>query len=102
MVDQSTVPSSAIHNSCHPTSELLSGPSTLKRYLIIMLIYFNACIIFLPAYTEGRCKQCNAEDCGQCNNCVDNYKKKFGGPGKKKKGCVKRKCTGFLKVIIIM
>ena len=29
-----------------------------------------------------------AEDCGQCNNCLD--KKKFGGPGKKKKGCIKR------------
>ena len=45
MVDQSTVPSSAIHNSCHPTSELLSGPSTLKS-MYNMLIYFTACIIF--------------------------------------------------------
>ena len=57
----------------------------------------------MPAYAEGRCKQyngCKAEDCGQCNNCLD--KKKFGGPGKKKNGCVKRKYTGLLKVIIIM
>ena len=46
MVDQSTVPSSAIHNSCHPTSELLSGPSTLKS-MYNMLIYFTACIIFV-------------------------------------------------------
>ena len=30
-------------------------------------------------------------DCGTCKYCKD--KRKFGGPGIKKKGCEKRKCT---------
>ena len=31
-------------------------------------------------------------DCGKCVNCLD--KKKFGGPGRKKKACVHKTCSG--------
>lgn len=33
-------------------------------------------------------------DCGSCVCCKD--MKKFGGPGKKKKGCLKKKCVGTI------
>ena len=36
------------------------------------------------------CENCLLDDCGQCANCHD--MKKFGGPGRKKQRCVKRKC----------
>ncbi len=43
---------------------------------------------------RGRCGDCQGcteqEDCGTCINCKD--KPKFGGPGRKKQCCVKRKC----------
>lgn len=44
---------------------------------------------------KRRCQQCHgclAQDCGNCNNCKD--KPKFGGPGRKKQCCIKRKCYG--------
>ena len=40
------------------------------------------------------CGPCHAEDCGTCNNCID--KPKFGGPNKKKKTCLNRKCVNML------
>ena len=36
------------------------------------------------------CENCLLDDCGQCANCHD--MKKFGGPGRKKQRCIKRKC----------
>ena len=39
----------------------------------------------------GQCQECRMPDCGTCKFCRD--KKKFGGPGKLKKSCVKRHCT---------
>ena len=36
------------------------------------------------------CKGCLLSDCGKCKFCID--KPKFGGPGKKKKCCIVRKC----------
>ena len=36
------------------------------------------------------CPNCLAADCGDCVNCRD--KPKFGGKGKKKQRCIKRKC----------
>ena len=36
------------------------------------------------------CEGCSLSDCGVCNNCCD--MKKFGGPGRKKQRCMKRKC----------
>ena len=40
----------------------------------------------------GHCQGCTQQNCGYCTNCKD--MKKFGGLGRKKKACVKRKCTG--------
>ena len=34
-----------------------------------------------------QCQECLRSDCGDCTNCKD--KKKFGGPGKKKKVCIR-------------
>ncbi len=39
-------------------------------------------------------------DCGSCVYCKD--MKKFGGPGKKKRKCAKRKCTGATQVNIFI
>ena len=36
------------------------------------------------------CEGCSLSDCGVCSNCCD--MKKFGGPGRKKQRCMKRKC----------
>ena len=38
----------------------------------------------------GQCTGCKQEDCGLCKSCHD--MKKFGGTGKRKQGCVKRRC----------
>ncbi len=38
----------------------------------------------------GNCDGCLAQDCAKCINCRD--KVKFGGPGRKKQKCLKRKC----------
>ena len=39
----------------------------------------------------GQCQGClRVDDCGQCAECLD--KKKFGGPGGKKKACKNKKC----------
>lgn len=38
----------------------------------------------------GECVECAQEDCGHCANCSD--KLKFGGAGKRKQACLKRKC----------
>ena len=39
----------------------------------------------------GQCQECRMPDCGTCKFYRD--KKKFGGPGKLKKSCVKHHCT---------
>jgi len=38
----------------------------------------------------GTCKGCTSSDCGLCKNCRD--KPRFGGPGIKKKACLRRIC----------
>ena len=43
----------------------------------------------------GQCEGCLRADCGQCTECLD--KKKFGGPGRKKKACKYKKCTAIPK-----
>lgn len=45
----------------------------------------------------GRCQECRMPDCGTCKFCRD--KKKFGGPGKLKKSCVKRHCTMLHEIV---
>ena len=43
----------------------------------------------------GKCPECRASDCGNCKNCRD--MPKFGGPGKKKQRCIRRKCRYHLE-----
>lgn len=43
----------------------------------------------------GSCQACQSVDCGTCKNCLD--KPRFGGPGIKKKACVRRICTSLPK-----
>mmetsp|Transcript_34391 Transcript_34391/g.72464 ORF Transcript_34391/g.72464 Transcript_34391/m.72464 type:complete len:1592 (+) Transcript_34391:26-4801(+) len=38
----------------------------------------------------GECEACLRDDCGKCSFCLD--KPKFGGPGKMKQSCAKKKC----------
>jgi DNA (cytosine-5)-methyltransferase 1 len=38
----------------------------------------------------GKCFECQRVDCGACASCTD--KLKFGGTGKRKQACLKRKC----------
>ena len=40
----------------------------------------------------GQCDGCLVADCGKCIYCKD--MRRFGGPGRKKKGCMLKKCTG--------
>lgn len=55
--------------------------------------------ILLFAYTGkkrqrcGLCTGCSSSDCGQCKQCID--KPKFGGPGKKKQCCEKKRCLNI-------
>lgn len=44
-----------------------------------------------------QCEGCLSVDCGVCVYCKD--KKKFGGPGKKKKGCIRRTCVGVCQKV---
>ena len=44
----------------------------------------------------GTCDGCLTSDCGKCKHCQD--KKKFGGPGKLKKACLKRECHGMSQI----
>ena len=49
--------------------------------------------MYVYIHVGGRCMQCKgcqSVDCGVCVFCKD---KKFGGPGKKKKACIKRSCV---------
>ena len=39
------------------------------------------------------CEGCQRDDCGDCSNCRDMIK--FGGPGKKKKAYIQRRCKGI-------
>ena len=38
----------------------------------------------------GKCCECAQNDCGKCANCLDKFK--FGGTGKRKQACLKRRC----------
>ena len=38
----------------------------------------------------GKCDGCERDDCGMCKNCVD--KPRFGGPGARKQGCIRKIC----------
>ena len=71
------------------TSAINSLKSKYAHMHVLSLMIINFII-------EGRCMQCHgcllSSDCGNCKFCKD--KKKFGGPGRKKKGCIERICKG--------
>ena len=50
----------------------------------------------------GNCSGClnrdKTQDCRQCRNCLD--QKRYGGPGRLKKACIKRQCVVISQVII--
>ena len=46
----------------------------------------------------GKCTGCTSSNCESCKYCLDNPK--FGGPGKLKKACIKRKCIRMQNVPI--
>ena len=73
--------------------------ATFRNYCTCMpyiakLIAFRSCNIFQGAKRKqcGLCEGCRQKDCGKCKFCLD--KPKFGGPGRKKKKCINRHCTG--------
>ncbi|KAJ8680875.1 hypothetical protein QAD02_016662 [Eretmocerus hayati] len=41
----------------------------------------------------GVCEPCQQPDCGECSNCKNMIK--FGGPGRSKQACVKRRCPNM-------
>ena len=41
----------------------------------------------------GECDACLRDDCGKCHNCKD--KPKFGGPGRLKQTCLKKRCPNM-------
>jgi len=61
-------------------------------------MYITASVLlFIITFTVGKkrkrcghCSGCTQEDCGSCKCCLD--MRKFGGNGKKKQCCVKRRC----------
>ena len=48
----------------------------------------------------GVCPGCQQEDCGRCALCQD--KVKYGGSGRKKQGCVNRRCAQLVSMINIL
>ena len=83
----------------------LIGNAGIFRLLYIYIIYICTYIIvhtLSPVIGHkhlrsrcGHCEGCLKADCGKCTECLD--KKKFGGPGRKKKACSYRKCFGVTK-----
>ena len=60
-------------------------------YLLDCLLHKN--VLGKKRNRCGNCMGCRAAECKVCPMCLD--KPKYGGPGKKKKCCVKRKCLGL-------
>ena len=60
-------------------------------------IYIICCQSFVAVPIRkkrcGQCHGCTLPDCAKCSYCKD--MRKFGGPGRKKKGCIQRKCTFY-------
>lgn len=63
-------------------------------WLTVEFYWYVLINIFLGAMSRRRCgvcDNCKQADCGLCMYCRD--KPRFGGPGKLKQSCLKRKCT---------
>ena len=62
-----------------------------------LIIYIICCLYIGKKRVRrcGECTDCKMADCGMCIYCLD--KKKYGGPGRKKKCCEKRQCVAINK-----
>ena len=69
----------------------------LKVIQCLMTSHLPSSTTIIGSRKRKRCGSCSgcheSDDCGTCSNCLD--KVKFGGSGKKKQGCKKRKCTFY-------
>ena len=69
----------------------------IKKHMQDCHICIISCQSFVAVTTRkkrcGQCHGCTLPDCSQCSYCKD--MRKFGGPGRKKKGCIQRKCTFY-------
>ena len=99
----------SIYNNsfCLTTTFLIHAVPIKRIYMLYShLLKVIQCLItsHLPSSTTiigsrkrkrcGSCSGCHeSDDCGTCSNCLD--KVKFGGSGKKKQGCKKRKCMFY-------
>lgn len=84
----------AMPMNLHQLTETSAKP--LVKYVMCSL---NFCYLVLLATGRkrkrcGECSGCLAIDCGSCKFCLD--KRKFGGPGKKKKSCVQKACLNLV------
>ena len=73
-------------------------PKRCRLGKLFKLTYFKGCLSLWLELKNSMWMICNgsygkAEDCGMCPVCLD--KPKYGGPGKKKKCCIKRNCQQF-------
>ena len=66
----------------------------MTKYIIIHVLHM--CLLNMNKGKTrkrcGTCSGCKASDCGVCKYCRD--KPKYGGPGRLKQCCEKRKCIG--------
>ena len=103
-----------MYNSCHVThvcridsalpnntQAKSAGPWEIPHYSPTDDCTWPLYILGTRKYTWcGTCTGCTREDCGSCLFCRD--KKKFGGPGKKKKACTQWTCTSTTTTGICM
>lgn len=66
---------------------LNNNPLQVSSFLCIYIVRRSRC---------GDCRGCKAQDCKRCKNCQD--QKRYGGPGKRKRPCVDRKCLNLVSI----
>ncbi|XP_068215279.1 histone-lysine N-methyltransferase 2A-like [Palaemon carinicauda] len=72
------------------SSPIIETKKKRKREVVTVLQKAASGKILQKTMWCNKCTGCNTPNCRKCVNCLD--MKKFGGPGTKKKPCIKRKC----------
>ena len=97
---QETTTSSKEVQSCATTNQFmkLQFPSLSNKHTMCIImhdlsIHTHTCTGTVTTRKRrcGKCPGCIATDCGVCIYCKD--MRKFGGSGRKKKGCEQRRCV---------